>query len=393
MATDNTKLYKYGYDISMEFIYDNKTVSIMRERILTIVTGREYVSSTKIMPSIYVTILVDTALYNKIIDRMDDAKFLLKILKYNYNSSTVSKKRYINEQFDYIASVDAYSVGSTNDTSEIKKDDLRRITLGLYRKAAINNNELYNINGIFPNTNTISIIHNYTSHMNMLIEKFDDNDNKPLISIPVISTINKLLKYINDEVSSLYNSDYIYFVDVDRTYLLSTRGKFTDGKDSSHGTFKINIQDLDGDNKSGGMLINNKMYIVNVDASNVDIKRAQITKAKINNVSTISPSGTIRTVKISSGKKNTFLRLSHDNPNYVNQIAENITRQDTTLVITKNDLDTSVFTPNKEYNVVAKSTLSGVKGKYQLISKGEVFIPDSEKFICTTTLYLQKVTS
>lgn len=387
----DTKLSKYGYDISVNFIYGSKSESIPNPRILSMVINSDYYSSSKIQPSIYLSISVNTTLYNKILDKKGTAQFVIKNLKYNYVAKSISKKKYFNKEFDYIVYPNTYSVGG-DDTGEVKKDDYRKITIGLYSKKSIEDNEKEIVNGIYPNTNTISIIHNYTSHMKMVIEKFIDNDNRT-IAIPPINSVSRLLRYLNDDVAAFYDSKYIYFQDFNYTYLVSSKGVFTDAKDSSYGSFKFNIQDLNSDNKEGGMILNNKMYIVNVDSANVDIKTNNINDIKIDNISTISPTGKIRTTKISSGKKNRFIKLSHDNPNYINQLRTEITSQKTNITITKVDIDASVFTPNKEYNIIAKSSLKYIEGKYQLISKREVYIQDNEKFICTTSLQLQKIIS
>ena len=62
-----------------------------------------------------------------------------------------------------------------------------------------------------------------------------------------------------------------------------------------------------------------------------------------------------------------------------------------TLYINKNDLDTSVITPNKEYTVKNYDTHSDKNGRFLLCQKKEIYIREGDSFILNMALMLKKI--
>lgn len=398
METDQSKQVKFAYDISIEFTYDNINVIIAKENIQTIVINREFTS--KNMPTIYATILVNTELYNAIASNQETATFLLKILKYDYSVSAISKNKYIQDQFVYISKIEPYAQGNEDDNTEIKKDDLHRVTVGLYKKDIVNNNKKKLINNIFKGNNMISIIHYYTSHMKMVIEPFDNNRTLPVLIIPPIDSISSLLKFLN-KTCGFYNTPYVYFMDLDRTYLISTKGNILDTKDGDFNTFKLTVTDNNSSDASDGMNINStkKIYSLNINSkSDIEINLNKSTDTKMNVLSGVSVDGFTSTKQIKvnkhkeSGTKEKYIRLYNDNITYINQVKADAELSAVSLIITKTDIDTSLFTPNKEYNVINKALNKNIDGKYFLSLKKEIYVLEDGKFKATMIIGLQKTT-
>lgn len=86
-----------------------------------------------------------------------------------------------------------------------------------------------------------------------------------------------------------------------------------------------------------------------------------------------------------------FIRLPNDNANLLKQMKYDLELSAYRLVINKNDLDSLVTTPNKEYCVKNYDTHSDKDGKFLLARKKEIFIRDDDTFTLNTILELKKI--
>jgi hypothetical protein len=210
---DQSKSVKFGYDIEVTFVYKDKTYEIMKENISNLVINREYI--LKNMPTMYLSFKVNPKLYNLIVNNSTKATFIVKILKYDTTTKVISKKNYINLEFNYKTNKKPDNMITTEDsdfTEEAIKNDLYKLTVGLFLNSIVENNKKKIINNIFKNNNTVSIIHYYTSHMKMLIEAFDNNRTIPNLIIEPTESITLLLQYLN-QICGFYTTKYLFFMD------------------------------------------------------------------------------------------------------------------------------------------------------------------------------------
>ena len=76
----------------------------------------------------------------------------------------------------------------------------------------------------------------------------------------------------------------------------------------------------------------------------------------------------------------TFVRVPNDNPNMIKNIKANIENNTANLTINKNNIDTSLFTLNKEYVVRNFDSHSNRDGHFLLIKKKDVFLREAKEF-------------
>ncbi len=382
----------FEFDITLNFLYDKENIIINSNRILNIVINRDYIN--KNMPTIYITLSVQSDMYSTIANHMENGYFLLKILKYDKNASNNSKSKYFNIKFNYICDPDRNKILNKN---ELNKEDYHTITVGLYLQSIIDNNKKKIINGVFKNNNTISIIHYYTKHMKMVIENFDNNRNIPLLIIPPLNSVTHLLEFLNS-VSIFYNTQYIYFMDYNYTYLISGKATEIDLKDGTYNTINISIIDDGVPEKEQGMTIdkNKKYYSFKVDRRRIDINKNKSIDNRLNVLSGVSSTGFSSTTAINanksndSGNKSSYIRVHNDNVSYVNQLKKTLESKSVVLTITRAGLDPSVFTPNKIYNIKDSADDTILNGKYKLIGRKEIYTYNTS-YSCITILTLSKI--
>ena len=93
---------------------------------------------------------------------------------------------------------------------------------------------------------------------------------------------------------------------------------------------------------------------------------------------------------INTGSK--IIRITNDNTNAIKNIKADIENHMNQLSITKEGLDTSVLTPNKQYIINNYDAHSGINGYFILNKKNDIFIRhDETKFTISTQLELSQV--
>lgn len=92
-----------------------------------------------------------------------------------------------------------------------------------------------------------------------------------------------------------------------------------------------------------------------------------------------------------SGTGTAVLKLDNDNFNMLKNIKASIENKANRLIVNKNDLDSEVFTPNKEYIVKNYDAHSDKDGNFILSRKVEFFVREDDKFTLNTMLEFDKV--
>lgn len=389
--------YRYVID-TMTFIAEDgaEPIEIPPESITTITNNYDYDKNN--MPIVYISFNINTLLYDKMIEYADTGKIIFGFKKYNNQSYSALRSNYIYSEFAYLIETDVDYHKSLNkiegDTSS-NTNSYKRGSLALIDLHSIDNNKGI-FNGIIKNSNMISIVNKYTSHMSMVIEPFHNNEKIDTLIIPPISTLTELLKFLNDE-ELFYDNGYRFFRDFNRSYLLSNSGNAVDDGDDTYDTIVLNILDTtDSDSKSVGIDVDKhqKAYILNIDALDTHMHINLVQDKDYNTIIGIGDLGEIN--KVSLGTKSelskervVFTRCDHKEE--IDVIAKSIDRSSVVLQVSRTELDGSLFTPNKEYIVKNYSEYSEYNGRFLLSSKKEVFIQQDDEFISNTVLTFKKI--
>lgn len=387
----------YSYKVEANFVLDGKEEPILPECITSIVTNFDYDNNN--IPIIYLGVRLKTALYNTMISNSEKGTITLIISK--CKNGNLLYQNYIRDTFVYsMATNPEYNESLEKQTDSYDKIGTNYVEghIALMNLEMINNNKR-NTNGIIKDSNMTSIIHKFTSHMQMVMEPlFTDNVFKHLIIKPVES-ISKLLKYLN-QVSPFYDGGYRFFIDFDRAYLLSTNGNPIDAKDGNYSTVIINVTDpVDKEAHQTGVITDheNEAYILNINANNTvtDVKKAD--DKVFNKIVAVDSQGNKKEVDLDIPKaegvseKVRLERVPYDNMDYAEHLKNNIETSVINFSVTKTEVDSSLITPNKEFLVRNYPRFSEYNGNYVLSYKKETFINQDNTFISSVIFGLRKV--
>ena len=263
----------------------------------------------------------------------------------------------------------------------------------------ITDNNKRNMNTIIKNSNMTSILNKFTSHMKMVMEPLHTDKVFKHLIIPPMESIPKLLEFLIKK-SLFYRGGYRYFVDFNRTYLLSGEGNPVDAKDNTYSTIIINVVDpSDIQAHQTGIITDheNKAYILNINANNTstDVKKSE--EKVFNTITGVDSYGNTREVNLNiprtqnSTTKARLERVPSDNMEYIDYLQSKIEDSILLFSVTKTEIDTSLITPNKEYVVRNYPTYSQYNGNYVLSYKKDTFINQNNQFISSILFGLRKV--
>ena len=389
--------YRYVVE-NMMFIAEDSAepIEIPSESIMSITNNYDYDKNN--MPMIYINFNINTLLYDKMVEYADTGKIIFTFKKYNNQGYSSLRSNYIHSEFAYLIETDVdyhRSLNKMEGDLSTNTNSYKRGSIALIDLHSIDNNKGI-FNGIIKDTNMISIVNKYTTHMPMVIEPFHNNENISTLIIPPISTLTELLKFLNDE-ELFYDSGYRFFRDFDKTYLLSNSGNPVDDGDDVYDTIILNILDTtDPESKSVGIIVDKyqKSYILNIDALDTHMHINLVQDKDYNTIIGITDNGEVNKVLLESKSELSKERAVFVRSNYKEELdvmAKAIDSASVVLQISRTELDSSLFTPNKEYVVKNYSDYSQYDGRFLLSSKKEIFIQQDNEFISNTVLTFRKI--
>lgn len=390
----------YRYKISAVFTYDDVVIEMPSESIQMLTTNYDYNAYN--MPIYYVDFRLNSNLYDMMVLNSETGKIVLTMKKYDNSTVRALNRKIVEQEFSYIMPTDAdyHRPLDKLEVANDKSDDSYKV--GTMALIGYNNFEENSVlyNDIIKNSNMISIVHKYTSHMNMVIEPFINNEMIDWIIIPPLTSITNLLKFLND-FQPFYDKGYRYFRDFGKTYLLSNSGNPVPDGNDKYNTVVINILDTsDPVSKSIGIDIDKerKAYVMTVDSLDTHMDIDIVRNKEYNTIMGIGNSGQTYTatlnIKGESDKEKLLLYRTFDDedPQYkVNNMKTEIDGSSVVLQLTRTEIDSSIITPNKEYIVQNYREFQEYNGRYILVSKKEVYIQQENEFVSNTLLVFKKV--
>ncbi len=390
----------YSYKIEANFILNGKEEPILPESIISVITNYDYDNNN--IPIIYMGLRLETSLYNRMVINSEDATITLTISRAKNTSNYSIYRDYIKDTFTYTMSTDPdynTTIEKQSGTKDKIAQNYRQGYLALIQSSTTDNNKKI-MNNIIKNSNMMSVIHKYTSHMKMVMEPIHADKKFKFLIIPPVESVAKLLKYLNKQ-SVFYRTGYRYFVDFDKTYLLSGEGNPVDAKDGLYSTVIINVTDPYDDDQSHqtGIITDtkNKAYILNINANNIitDIKKSQ--DKIFNKIMGVDSYGNTKELDLNiprtkgSSDKLRIERVPYDNMDYLDYLKDNIEGTTILFTVTKTEIDSSLITPNKEFIVRNYPTFSEYNGRYVLSYKKEIFINQDGVFISSIIFGLRRI--
>lgn len=386
------KNYEYRYKVELRYPYQDKEIELDSTNIKVMAINYDCISYNT--PIIYLKMELDRNIIDDMIENQKNKYITLKISKYQNNTKFTLYENYINDQFIYFLDNNALNGNKELDYSHNTKDSkdvYKSISIGLVKQSLIDNNKIV-INGFFRNTSLINILLCYLTHMKLVIQPRKNNDCIGDILIPPIHSVTEFLKYLNSQYV-IYDTPYRFFMDFNRTYLLSSDGTGVPVIGEKYNTVIFNVissNKLQG--KTQGMREDpeNKAYIIDIDTNDISLVTDKASGKVYDTIIGIDSNGNTTTEKIDSSTTNNTRIIRTNNLEQIKNIKNSIDINTIKATISKTELDTTIFTFNKEYYINNYDRLNK-RGKFILTTKKEIYTRDGDNFVLSSVFTLSKV--
>lgn len=380
----------YKAKIDLSFNYGNQVDKIQPETISYIMIESDY--ENKSVPIIYISLSVNSDLYSKIIRYKDSAKFNIRITKQNASSDTAISKLVLNDSFNYIPSTtNPNYTENLNDMDYRYDTSYRRIMIGLI-SVDLQNKLRQSFNSIYNNIDQNTLVGLAVEGIPTVIEPLTYNESYKSLSLPPINSRYKLLKHVFDK-DPFYDTNFIYFLDFDRAYLMSKRGNPVDAGDGKLNNIIVDIRSVTAPEAYyEGMDTKNGAYYMYVNPVNTNVTLNLGTEKVANQLIGADDDGLTQKLDMNinntqgSTTKHTFYRTSN-----AALIKNELETNSVIIELFKQHIDGSVFTPNKSIMVSNYGEYSKYNGRYTLSYKKEFFKCIAGEFLISCNIGLKKV--
>lgn len=376
--------------IEVSYILNNESYAISSDFVKYIMCENLYES--RFMPVIYISLSLDNDLYSKVSSNEKSGKVYLNIQKYNAYSGSSLYKNYIEGQFTYILSTGNldYAEELTTETDNI--DSARRsVTLALMSMELLNLSKT-SFNGIYGKIDENTLIVKAMEGMPAVIQKPKYNPVYETILVPPLNSKKKLLKFIFDKCP-FYDTNYMFFLDFNKSYLLDLTGEPCPSNDGQLNTVIIEVNRVTSQSSFyEGMETKNGAYCLYVNPANINVSENKGSDKVSNQLVFVDDDGTVDYVDLEinnnddSTTKQSFKRGSNA------KLYKNIAESNTVIIeIVKDNMDGSLITPNKEFIISNYDEYAEYNGNYTLLYKKEIITNNNGDYGISVTFGLRKV--
>lgn len=388
-SVNNSKRKAFMANVQISFINGSDKIDIESDRIHNIVISHDY--ETKSMPIIVLSLSVSSEVYSAMVNNTSTAKIYLRVqYKDAYSDTTVSED-YINNQFSYFLSSTSPNYTKTLDESNTNADsNYKNIHIGLMDMDSMNDLRT-SFNGVFKNVDQNTLIYMAVENTNIIMQRPTYNHKYDTVIVPPIVSRSRFLRFIFD-LDPFYDTDYLYFIDFDTSYLLSRNGEAVHANDGSLDDVIVDVRDVTSEEAYyEGMEIRDNAYYLYVNPVNSNVAINQGSEKVANRLVSFDEDGT-EIVELNINRSNdsdpkiTFVRT--DDPILYKNTIES---SSLVLEIVKENIDGRIITPNKCYNVRNYDEYRNYNGKYLLMYKHEVINGKAGEFLVTVSFGLRKL--
>ena len=372
----------------------------------------ESLYETKTMATMYISMHIPTALYQKISDaeKTDEGKFNLVLRAKNMYSETSIGTDYINGSFLYMmpSAAPDYSFNISNSTA----DDYKTLTLSFIAFESLDKLKSC-ISGIYNKIDVQDLLRIALQNFeNVVVQMPTVLDLKKIetIVIPPMNNMKKLINFIFN-VKPFYNTAFSFFADFSKVYLCAHDAETTASIDSVdtvifHITDVTNIgsyyQGMVPDGVQGNY-IEGSTYHIYLNPSDISISHNKGMDMVSDQIMAVEENGTLtEPIKLDYGalgqsSEHEFAKVAMRRGSNVDVYA-NMVNSNTVLVeIKKAHINGSIITPDKIIKVSFELTNdkdefnAKYTGDYYLASKREVVRNNSGTFAVHCTIGMKKI--
>lgn len=351
----------------------------------------DYGYQSTYMPIIYIIAKFPNDVYNLAIEGKDTEKIYLRIQRYNAYSETSLDKVHIEGQFSYIVADSDPNYGQDLTEAAGADQTYHSIKLALMSMEVLNLSK-NSFNGIYGEIDQSTMILKALKGLNCVVKPLLYNPEYETIDVPALNSKMKLLEFLFNKCP-FYDTVYLFFIDFKKAYLIDLTGEYCDDGTGDLTTVMFDIQQLTVESSYyEGMETKDGAYYINVNPADTHIipNRGQ---DKINNQFVfIGDDCNVDFVDLDiNSAPDSDVKQSFKRGNYP-AVYKNMAESNTVIIeIVKENIDSTVITPNKEYIISNWADYSEYNGRYTLLSKQEYIVNNSGSFGMATSIKLRKI--
>ena len=385
----STKRIAYNAEIKLSYSYPGGTINIDQLKIGYIMIDYDY--ENNVMPIIYLSLLVTDIEYNMYNKYRDSGRFNLNIRKYAMNSNTTLSKNVINGSFTYIPSTSSANMMEDLNGTGTMGVQYRRVLIGLI-PVDITNMLRQSCNGVYKKIDQATLVSMALEGLNPVVEQLAYNEEYKTLVVPPLSTRYQLLNYVFEK-DPFYDTNFRFFIDFDRAYLLSKRGIAVPCGDGKPDDIIIDIVNITSDTAFyEGMAIVNNSYYLYINPADASLVSDEGQEKMVNNVTVVDEDKGINNVDLDYLKQtsisNKKITVRSESANLVKNELE---LGKSIVEVVKKHADGTGLTPNKRYTLKNFQENRSFDGQYLLSYKREFYKPQIADFELSINLGLKKI--
>lgn len=390
----------FTYDCELAFnSQDGTSEDIFKQCVRYIIVNHDYMKN--MMPLIYVNVNLKPSLYNKMVPEQGKSKVYLKLYcTRNKGSTSSTAKKVIYGEFDYYMADDPNSYKELDTINEDQGTSYKVCQLALFSLDLQKKNQK-SFGGVMKGKTPQDLVKEALKDMNNLVmQPFDNNSSLGTFVCPNLSSIAKFIGYLNNK-ASFYKGNYMFYMDFEKTYLRSYDGSYIDAGDGDHKNIAIDVRDLTQYKGLASGIVEDPdqdAYIIYVNGSDCTISVDRTSSSIVGNISSVNvEQGTklqadvVNTSNITniSDTGSSIITVSEDK-NAASNIKTKIAENANTLIFSKIDMDSRIFTPNKQYTLSNYEDNPKYTGVYYLTKKYEIYLRSGDHMNCQMTNTFKK---
>lgn len=402
MIRPSVNLEKYSYkisDVTLGLVEKDEQVVIPANLVRTLSISNDY--ENNVISSYMMTMMIQKENYEKVVTNMSDINATFTITRTflgfadggeSDNNEYESNKTYQDSDYATVTlkvlnesnlnTVDANKMPTTDlsnvvtniDSSSDYTQDLIQLTLYMYDANKLNK---YKTNMSFITSggmnDCIYQLFKQRNMSNLLVDSSSASSTNGTFAAPYGNlgfNLNKLNEYYG-----IYDYPYMFFMDINRTYLINKGNLGRCLEKGEIGTVNIYLEKLEEQVSAiqTGCYCDedNKLYILNAQEFEVTDNDSSIDYVAGGKITTIiRGTGEIKNDEVGDTKIERTYVVNNDRQH--KQLIYNIKESKRSIGLNFTDVDLNIFTPNKSYVLIADDTYYSndynINGKYRLSS-------------------------
>ena len=392
-------LVSYKAECEARLQLEEEEITIGPECIKNFATDYKFEKNN--LPIVWLIMDVTNELYDKIIDNQADAHMYIRVKNFDGAQNNALHLDVIHDTFTYFVPTQyskSTEVSSTDPS--VQKARHRHIVLGLLQDKMLNKYKT-SFNAVYPETSTTEMIETILEGIpesldsELIMDEIQVETDFPSFTMPPQDSVKNALDYLFER-EPFYETNYQFFIDFDKIYLLDSTGKKREV--SAMNTVLITIVDIaDKESYYEGCIKDGESGTYIIYANTTDISfHIDGTREKNTNKLFGYQTGEVTVADLEiTGKKVTDPKVRYDrfSGEGLTTVHEQVLADAiVTMELTRMNIDSSQITPDKCY-IIDDPRYSQYNGKYLLVSKSEVLSKTDWAFNTTTTMLFKRIAS